>query len=220
MPSDDSPRSPIHAPHATEPSDDFFVSGVLAGDEAALRALIARYDRLVRFTVFRMSKARCLQDPQWLESVASATWTGFVRSMQRASGNRPRSLRAYIAAVARNQVASALRGAPNPDDAAQSIDELANVLTATPDEPIETLSQLELLEALRLCLSQLGDDDRTLASQLTAIMERRWRDAAAALRMSESTLRSRWKRTLDRLRNCIEGQTGLRLAPKPSDDDS
>jgi len=202
------------------PSDEFLITGMLGGDSAALNKLIERYDGLVRFTIFRMSKTRCLKDPQWLESIASATWTGFVKSMQRGSGDRPRSLRAYLTAVAKYQVASALRGAPGPDDGAQSIDSITTELASPLDDPANTLSQLELLEALRDCLAQLGDDDRTLATQLTAITERRWRDAAAALGMSESTLRSRWKRTLDRLRECVEAKTGLTIAPKPSGDDS
>jgi len=202
------------------PSDDFLITGMLGGDWAALNKLIERYDGLVRFTIFRMSKTWCLKDPQWLESIASATWTGFVKSMQRGSGDRPRSLRAYLTAVAKYQVASALRGAPGPDDGAQSIDSITTELASSLDDPVNTLSQLELLEALRECLAQLGDDDRTLASQLTAITERRWRDAAAALGISESTLRSRWKRTLDRLRDCVRGKSGLSLAPGSPDDDS
>jgi len=202
------------------PSDEFLIASMLGGDWAALNKLIERYDGLVRFTIFRMSKTRCLKDPQWLESIASATWTGFVKSMQRGSGDRPRSLRAYLTAVAKYQVASALRGAPGPDDGPQSIDSITTEIASPLDDPANTLSQLELLEALRECLAQLGDDDRTLATQLAAITERRWRDAAAALGMSESTLRSRWKRTLDRLRECVEAKTGLTIAPKPSDDDS
>ena len=137
-----------------------------------------------------------------------------------AAHRSPASWEAYLTAVAKYQVASALRGAPGPDDGAQSIDSITTEIASPLDDPANTLSQLELLEALRECLAQLGDDDRTLATQLTAITERRWRDAAAALGMSESTLRSRWKRTLDRLRECVEAKTGLTIAPKPSDDDS
>lgn len=202
------------------PSDDFLVAGMLGGDWAALNKLIERYDRLVRYTILRGARDRCTHDPQWLESVASATWAGFVQSLQRHPDQRPKSVRAYLAAIARNQVVSALRGVPAPDDAAQSIGSFVELITATLDEPIDTLSRLELLETLRVCLLELADDDRTLASQLTAITERRWRDAAAALGISESTLRSRWKRTLDRLRDCVRGKTGLSLAPGTTDGDS
>jgi len=202
------------------PSDDFLVAGMLSGDWAALNKLIERYDRLVRYTIHRGARERCTHDPQWLESVASATWNGFVQSLQRHPDQRPKSLRAYLAAIARNQMVSAQRtpallGASIALDAADEA-----LITATLEEPIDTLSRLELLETLQVCLSELNIDDRTLTSQLTAITERRWRDAAAALGISESTLRSRWKRTLERLRDCMRVKTGLPLAPETSDDDS
>jgi len=205
----------------TGPSDDFLIAGMLGGDWSALNKLIERYDRLVRYTILRGARERCTHDPQWLESVASATWAGFVRSLQRHHDQRPKSVRAYLAAIARNQVVSALRGGSRPNAAPIAFDSGVEALvTATHEEPIDTLSRLELLETLRICLSELADDDRTLAGQLTAITERRWRDAAAALGISESTLRSRWKRTLDRLRDCVRGKTGLSLAPGTQDDDS
>lgn len=203
------------------PSDDFLVAGMLGGDRAALNKLIERYDRLVRYTILRGASERCTHDPHWLESVASATWAGFVRSLQRHPDQRPKSVRAYLTAVARNQVVSALRGGSAVDDATLPLDsDGGTLIAATLEEPIDTLSRLELLETLRICLSELAGDDRSLASQLTAITERRWLDAAAALGISESTLRSRWKRTLERLRVCMRRKTGLSLAPETSDDDS
>lgn len=180
---------------------------MLGGDSAALSKLMDRYDRLVRYTVLRSSRERCAQDPQWLESVASATWAGFVRSMQRDPQCHPKSLRAYLAQVARNQVVSALRS-DRPNDASVSLesnDEKLSV-TAQLEEPVATLARLELLEVLQSCLAELGPDDRTMASQLQTITERRWREAAEALGMSESTLRSRWQRTLERLRACVKGK--------------
>ncbi len=197
----------------TGSSDDFLIAGMLGGDWAALNKLIDRYDRLVRYTIYRAAKAQCARDPQWLESVASATWTGFVQSLQRHAERRPKSVRAYLASIARNQTVSALRSVPVSNADTQSIDSFAELITASLNDPIDTLSQLELLETLRVCLSELAEDDRTLAGQLTAITERRWRDASAALGISESTLRSRWKRTLDRLRECVKGKTGLSLGP-------
>ena len=202
-----------------DPSDEFLITSMLGGDEAALNKLIQRFDRLVRYTILGAARDRCLHDPQWLDSMASATWAGFVRSVQRYPDRRPRSLPAYLAAIAKYQVLGAIRGAPTPGETPLSVEHLDSDIAATTEEPSEILSELELLETVRACLSELGDDDRTLAGQLTAITERRWRDAAAALGISESTLRSRWKRTLDRLRTCVEGKTGLRLAPNRLNDD-
>ncbi|MGB2985610.1 MAG: sigma-70 family RNA polymerase sigma factor [Phycisphaerae bacterium] len=203
------------------PSDEFLVAGMLGGDAAALTRLMDRYDRLIRYTVFRASKDRCVRDPQWLESIASATWTGFVRSMQRDPDNPPKSVRAYLVRIARNQVVSALRSSP-PERESLYIHENGDdaPIAARLEEPIEELSRLEHLEALRVCLAELDSDDRTLATQLPAITERRWREAAEALGLKESTLRSRWKRTLERLRGCIERKTGNLVAPRHPGGDS
>ncbi len=200
-----SPDSESGKVPASSPSDDFLVAGMLGGDEAALTELMDRYDRLVRYTVFRASREHCRQDPQWLESVASATWAGFVRSMQRDPDNLPRSLSAYLVRIAKNQVISALRSR-HTESATLSIDaDLSDpYLTSELEEPIETLSQLEHLEALRDCFSELGPEDRTMLTQLSAITERRWKDAAEALALKESTLRSRWLNVLARLRKCLE----------------
>jgi DNA-directed RNA polymerase specialized sigma24 family protein len=93
-------------------------------------------------------------------------------------------------------------------------------VTAKLKEPSLTLSEIEELGALRECLDDLDPNDRTLTSQLTAITERRWKAAAEALGMSESTLRSKWGRILERLRGCVERKTGIRLAPGKNQSDS
>jgi RNA polymerase sigma factor (sigma-70 family) len=154
-----------------------------------------------------------VQDPHWLETIASDTWTGFVRSMRRSPDNRPKSLRAYLVQIARNKCTSAMR-APSPrhESIGATEDSPGADIPATTEEPAELLSQAELLEGLRGCLAELEPDDRALASELTAITERRWKEAAAKLDMSESTLRSRWKRVLEQLRSCIQRKTGKTLA--------
>jgi len=197
----------------TTPTDDFLITSLLGGDTTALVKLMERYDRLVRYTIFRASRERCVRDPQWLESIASATWTGFVQSVQRHPDDRPRTLATYLARIARNHTVSAIRAAqPTPEviDGHEDIDSLS--IAATSEQPADELDRLELLEALRTCIGALDEDERVMASQLTAIMERRWQDAADALGVKESTLRSRWKRTLERLRACIEQKTGERIA--------
>ena len=196
------------------PTDDFLVASLLGGDHEALVVLMGRYDRLVRYTIFRASRDRCARDPQWLESVASATWAGFVQSMQRHPANRPRSLATYLVRVARNHAISAIRTAKPAHASLDDGDDSADVLiTSSIERPVEELARLELLETLRACIQTLEEDDRALASQLVAITERRWKDAADALGLPESTLRSRWKRTLERLRACVEEKSGGALAP-------
>ncbi len=199
---------------ASGPSDAFLIAGMLGGDSAALRKLMDRYDRLVRYAVFQAARQPCLRDPQWLDAVASATWQGFVQSMRRAGGQTPDSLTAFLARIARNQAISALRRNTG-GERTLSLDAGSEEFTGESESegPVETLARLELLEAVQACLAGLSEDDRTVATQLGAITERRWKEAAGALGIAESTLRSRWKQVLGRLRGCVEGKTGNSFAP-------
>ncbi len=201
-------------------SDDFLLAGLLGGDTAALGKLIDRYDRLVRYTIFRLSADRCRRDPEWLESVASATWEGFVRSVQREADDLPHALAAYIARIARNRCVSELRRATRADELAGIDDAELDGIPVGTESPEDSLVKLEQLETLRACLAELPSDERAMAAQLEAITERRWRDAAAALSVSESTLRSRWRRTLARLRRCVAEKTGKSVAPEATSGDS
>ena len=192
-------------------SDAQLLTAMLAGDEAALRALMNRYDRLVRYTVFRMSARDCHRDPLWLDSVASETWSGFVRSVGRAPDRLPHSVSTYLIQIARNQSIEALRRRPRAS--AEHDDSAQTDMRADPGAaPQELAAKIELLTSLNQCLSDLSESDRLLAAQLPAITERRWRDAAAALGISESTLRSRWKNVLISLRRCME-RSGKSFAP-------
>ena len=58
------------------PDDQFLMQALLGGDAAAMNKLMQRYDRLVRFTIFRVAKSRCLSDPHWVDTIATDTWTG------------------------------------------------------------------------------------------------------------------------------------------------
>jgi RNA polymerase sigma factor (sigma-70 family) len=194
--------------------DQLLITGMLAGDAAALRKLIDRYDRLVRYTVFRVAGRRGGQDPQWIDSLASDTWIGFVRSLQRDVANRPASVPAYLVQIARNQSISAIRKtARTAQPASLDQDDHADSIESELEGPGEVVSRLEDLQTLRECLSELSDGDRETTAQLHAITERRWKDAASVLGVSESTLRSRWKSILGRLRTCIRRKSGKSLAP-------
>jgi len=187
------------------PSDDGpLIDALLDGDEAALRDLMDRYDGLIRYTVFRAAKARCIQDPQWLDAVASSTWEGFVGSMRRSRLPRPRSLIAYLIQIARNRTVSALRSDPPPLEPLDGyLEELTTERSADLQEPAEIVERLQYLQNLQNCLKTLNPADSAITSQLIAITERRWRDAAEALRLPESTVRSRWKLILQQLRDCM-----------------
>ncbi|RME40682.1 MAG: hypothetical protein D6788_02790, partial [Planctomycetota bacterium] len=89
--------------------DATLVRAAAGGDGAAFAALMRRYDRLVRYTIFRRAKGFCLRDPQWLDAVASATWTGFARGLTGGTDRIPDSVAALLVRIARNQTISALR---------------------------------------------------------------------------------------------------------------
>lgn len=214
-----------HIPNNTEPRDardEGLLARIAGGDASALRALIARYDRLVRFTIFRLSRDRCVRDPQWLDSLASETWTAFVDQARVQCGAIP-SPRALLYAIARNRTVSALRKvireqsrdpSPGTHPAGTEPDEGGEA-----EDPLSLLARLEDLAALQACREQLTDDDRRVLAQLKAILDRRWQAAAEGLGIPESTLRSRWKNILGQLRRCLEGKTGRDVAPpdRPSD---
>lgn len=194
------------------PSDEFLVAGLRGGDQAALRVLMDRYDRLVRFAIFRLSKIECRRDPQWLETIAADTWMGFVGSLRRLPEVTPQSLAAYLTTIARFKVVSALRREKTahvqfaePED--------WNEVESQNDDTIRFLSELDELNTLRDCVAGLESADQALFGQIEAIMDRRWQEASAALGTSESTLRSRWKRVLESLRNSFRRISGRDFAP-------
>jgi RNA polymerase sigma factor (sigma-70 family) len=188
-----------------DPPDAVLVRGLVRGDPEALRPLLRRYDRLVRFAIYRTCRAYCTQDPDWLDARASETWTGFIRSMQRRGARPPDDLPNYLLQIARHKCSDAVRiGRALADRAALGEEAALVQLTDNNEDTSELVSRLDQLESLRACLAGLDAADRALCSQLNLIVERRWTEAAENLAMPESTLRTRWKGVLDQLRACIE----------------
>ncbi len=206
------------APHTPDqPSDDFLIRAMVGGDAAALRSLMLRYDRLVRYNAYRVSKSRCQADPHWLDSLASEVWSGFVSRCRAKSDEAIDSVPALLSRMARNRSISALRLATGGEPT-QSLDAETNTLdqTLSDDEdlqPSEVAQRLEWLEILHDSLSDLDEADRNICAELGLIMERRWKEAGMRLDMSESTLRSRWKGILDKLRRALARKTGENFAP-------
>lgn len=176
------------------------------GDESALRQLMDQYDQLVRYTIYRTAREQSVRDPQWLDAVASETWGGFLNSARRGMELRSQSIARYLGGIARLQTISALRRlrafARIPQNAFS--DASLSQLESLELDPEMLSAELESLSALRDCAGLLDDDDRLILSQLPAITQRNWVEAGAVLGLSESTLRSRWGRILDRLRDCLE----------------
>jgi RNA polymerase sigma factor (sigma-70 family) len=206
------------------PDDRILVGRLLDGDEDAMRLLVDRYDRLIRYIVFKTGRRHCDRDPGWLDARANEAWTGIVKSLRRGGpDNIPPSIPSYFAQIARNKCLDAVRVADaRPVIPIDGPPEGGGEVEATvPDEdPVTLLESLEQLDVLRDCISRLSEEDRLLCSEIGLITERRWQEAAQRLEMAESTLRSRWRVVLGKLRACLEKKTQKNLAPEGRSTDS
>ena len=188
-----------------EPSDSELLVAIGHGDPVALRRLMDRFDRLVRYTIYRASPQRCHRDPLWLDSVASEVWSDLCQSA-RAGGHREvTNVPSYFIQIARRRCIDALRRRGNLPVGAElppEVDQLQP--TAKQEDALELLAGIEELAALRECICELEEADRRLCGEIGAITAGRWKEAARRMGMPESTLRSRWARVLAALRRCLE----------------
>jgi len=197
------------------PSDRRLIAQLLDGDERALRGLIDRYDRLIRYTIFRAGRRHCTRDPGWLDARANEAWTDIVSALRR-RGSRaiPPNAAAYFARIARNKCLDAVARADGQQ--VLSLDEdravaAAAEATSPGDDPRSLLESVEELAVLRDCIARLSEDEQVICSEIGLIMERRWREAAERLEMPESSLRSRWGHILDKLRACLEQKSSKKF---------
>ncbi len=206
-------------PPAAEPSaaDDLaLLAAHIGGDPRALPALMARYDTVVRFAIHRYSGTLSRRDPDWLDSMASTVWTGLIDSLTRDLDNLPASVKAYLLQIARNQTIDAIR---RVERRTRLEEKAALSVPDAPPDPADIVAEFEQIEALRRCVDGLSDADKDIYAQVDLIVARRWREAAAALGVAESTLRSRWKRILADLKACMGGRAGGSFAPRGSASD-
>lgn len=203
QPSGDSPPSSTHLQ-----SDHELIGRLERRDGEALKGLMERYDRLVRFTIFRCSRIECRRDPTWLDSVASEVWTGFMRTLARNPDTIPRQLKTYFIQIARNKCTDALRHGRRGPTLEPAGDEMLVGLSDPAQSAVEILTAAEDIARLRECVSRLSPQDQALCSQMPQIMKRRWREVGRSLGMAESTVRSRWPGVLKRLKDCLESSMG------------
>ena len=196
-------------------SDEFLIASLRGGDSHAFQKLMDRYDRLVRYVIFRTARQTCLVDPEWLDSVATDVWVAFIRGQ---SGDQPeavQSISGLLSTIAARRTVSAVRTriseskreiATLSHDGVQLADE--NAIEAS-----DLASELELLETLRDCSRTLEGPAAQTVTKLDLILARKWEQAAKELGCAESTLRSRWKVTLEFLRECMRQKLGGDFAP-------
>ena len=205
----DKPLSPASISDAT------LVQRLRRGNETALTSLMQRYDALVRYAILRASRDRCRRDPEWLDSLASETWSGLIQSLRAPGAKTPKSIRAYLVQVARNRCISALKANPIAKFSLEQDNYIeTDIEPADDSDPALVADRMEELETLRGCLAELTSAEKEVYAQLPAITERRWTEAAVALGVSESTLRSRWQRILAQLQRCVARKSQNRVAPE------
>ena len=196
-------------------TDDELLADLARRDSLALRVLMDRFDRLVRFTIFRTHRQRCRQDPLWIDSVASEVWTDLCRSARAGKLEDISNIQSFFIQVTRRRCIDALRrSAETPLAAGGPEDGLDAQPIMTDDDTDSLLDRAEHLTALRGCVSKLGEAEQIICGEISAITAGRWREAGQRLGMAESTLRSRWARVLQNLRQCLEKKSfGSRPAP-------
>jgi RNA polymerase sigma factor (sigma-70 family) len=192
------------------PADQQLIARLLSGDEDAARLLIERYDRLIRYTIFKTGKRHCDRDPGWLDARANEAWTAIVSALRRRGVHAiPPKIPAYFATIARNKALDAVAQADARttvpfDSAAAESGPPAEPASDAATDPASMLENVEQLSALREAILLLNADDQRICGEIELILERRWREAAQRLALPESTLRSRWGHILDKLRANLE----------------
>jgi DNA-directed RNA polymerase specialized sigma24 family protein len=196
------------------PADLELVERLRDGDGEALRLLMGRYDRLVRYAVFRLCRAECLRDPTFLDARASETWTGLVQSAQQGRLKFLKNLKTYLIQIARNKCADAKRRSNEAaGDKWHGMEEDLRRLQAPVPPSVELLIQAEEVLALRECIENLTLSDKRICEQMEDLVAGRWTLAGEALGMPESTLRSRWAVIVGKLKACLEKKIPKKFAP-------
>lgn len=199
--------------------DQFLINSLRGHDSAALYKLMDRYDRLVRYVIFKTARHVCTRDPDFLESVAGDVWTNFVSNAKGDTGLELESAAAYLSTLAQRRTVSALRQLAAKSRLA-TVEIPSNIGDSEEVSIDEQLMGLEAIEALKSCYETLSGEGQQMLGQLPLLMQRKWNLAANALGWSESTLRSRWSVTLEKLRDCVEGKSGIEIAPGVEKSDS
>jgi RNA polymerase sigma factor (sigma-70 family) len=147
-------KQPRAAPIRLEKLSDAEIVALCAGgDEAAWRALVLRYRRLVYTIPYRMGL-----DPDDSDEVSQVAW---VRLAQRIGRIRePARVRAWLVTTARR---AALNVVGRRRDAAT---EMSAELTDPADLPSEEIERLEQQQLVRIALAQLDRRCRDLLSLL------------------------------------------------------
>lgn len=176
-----------------EMTDAALVAKHLAGDSHAFAELVKRYTRAVYNIAFRFTN-----DAADAEHIAQETFLRAWHALPRLDATRP--LKPYLVKIAINLCRD---WAERTKTQTLDLDEHADTLADNADDPLETLSDMELRARVRAKLEQLPPLYRAaLAMRYTEDMS--YEEIAAALDVPLNTVRTHLHRAKARLRALLE----------------
>jgi RNA polymerase sigma-70 factor (ECF subfamily) len=172
-------------------TDEKLLENAAAGDEMAFVTLYQRH----RDLVFRFAY-RLLQSRETAEEVTHDCFLSLIKEPRRFKAGRGKaSLRTYLCAAARNQAFKRLRRA----GVETAIDDLPDRLSAAPQEPLRSLLDAEISEAVRRAVGELPPMQRE-ALVLFEYEEMSLAEIAEVAGADVGTIKSRLHRARESLR--------------------
>jgi RNA polymerase sigma factor (sigma-70 family) len=191
------------------PRDDHLLLGLQANDPNALRQLMDRYDRLVRYAIFQAARSACHKDPNFLDSLASDVWLALVQRARRDGTEFTQNMQSYLIQVARNKCADHWRRESRRSDekSSSASSEEQNYAIDPAPEPADVISAFEQTSRIRELLKTLPENERNLLQEMDLLTSGRWKEASRRLNSPESTLRSQWSALVAKLARLVEGSS-------------
>jgi RNA polymerase sigma-70 factor, ECF subfamily len=167
-------------------TDEELASAHLAGDPAAFRGLVTRYQTRIVTLLYRFTRSQCVA-----EELGQDAFLRFYRALPRLDLAQP--LKPYLFQIAVNAARDWARRAGSKDIALDDAADRAG-------EKVRDVDEHLLLEDALLRLPLIYREAVTMHYQ----MELGYAEIAAALEVSEETVRTRLRRALDQLRGIMK----------------
>jgi RNA polymerase sigma-70 factor (ECF subfamily) len=175
--------------------DDLTLARARAGEEAALEALVDRYQRRVYSLVGRMMVSR----PQLVEDLAQEVFVKVLHALPRFDARGPARLSTWILTVATRTCLDVLRS-KRPE-----AEEIPGTLESSSDPEGET-AQRQMGRRVQAAMAKLPEDMRAVVV-LRGYHDLDYDEIAAALGIEVGTVKSRLGRARAALREALEGMS-------------
>jgi RNA polymerase sigma-70 factor (ECF subfamily) len=171
--------------------DDLTLARARAGDEAALSALVDRYQRRVYALVGRLMVTR----PELVDDLAQESFVKVLRALPQFDPRGPARLSTWILTIASRTCLDVLRARRVPAE------ELPASLVS-PSDPEQETAQRQLGRRVQAAMAQLPEDMRAVVV-LRAYHDFDYDEIAAALGLELGTVKSRLGRARIALREAL-----------------